>query len=86
MRDYAKISISMIDQLQSKSKDISWGKTQQKNFKKLKVVLAVAPILDIVDPNKLFVLEMDASGEAIGVVLMQGRCLVAFKSKKLDRT
>ena len=29
---------------------------------------------------------MDASGEAIGVVLMQGGRAVAFKSKKLDCT
>ena len=48
----------MIDQLQSKSKEISWGKAQQIFFEKLKVALEVAPILDIMDPNKLFVLEM----------------------------
>ena len=68
-----------------KSKEISWGEAQQKSFKKLKVALAVAPILDIVDPNELFVLETDASGEAIGAVLMQGGHPVAFESKKLDR-
>ena len=75
----------MTDQLRSKSKDISWGEAQQRSFEKLKVALAVAPILDIVDPNEPFVLETDASGEAIGAVLMQGGCLVAFESKKLDR-
>ena len=49
------------------------------------MALAVAPILDIVDPNEPFVLETDASGEAIGAILMQGGHLVAFESKKLDR-
>ena len=61
-----------------------WGEVQHKYFEKLKVALATTPILDIVDPNELFVLETDANGEAIGVVLMQGGCLVAFESKKLD--
>ena len=76
----------MTDQLRSKSKEISWGEAQQRSFEKLKVALAVAPILDIVDPNEPFVLETDASGEAIGAVLMQGGRPVAFESKKLDRT
>ena len=50
----------------------------------MKVALARVSILDIIDEP--FVLEMDTSGgEAIGVVLMQGGCLVAFESKKLDR-
>ena len=49
------------------------------------MALAVAPVLDIVGPNEPFVLEMDASGETIGVVFMQGGRLVAFESKKLDR-
>ena len=70
VRDYAKISFHMTDQLQLKSKEISWGEPKQKSFKKLKVDLIVAPILDIVDPNKLIVLKTDANGEAIGVVLM----------------
>ena len=61
------------------------GEAQQPSFKTFKVALAVAPILDIVDPNGPFVLETDASGDAIGAVLMQGGCLVAFESKKLDR-
>ena len=72
--------------LQSKSKEISWWEAQQQSLKKLKVALAIAPILDIVDPNEPFVLEIHANGNAIRVVLMQGRCLVAFESKKLDRT
>ena len=50
------------------------------------MALIATPILDIVDPNEPFVLEMNANGEAIGVVLMQGGCCVAFESKKLDHT
>ena len=86
VRDYSKIYVLMTDQLRKKSKEISWGEAQQRSFEKLKVALAVAPILDIVDPNKPFVLETNASGKVIGVVLMQGGCPFAFESKKLDRT
>ena len=52
-----KIAVPMTDQLRSKSKEISWGESQQQSFDKLKVALAAAPILDIVDPNEPFVLE-----------------------------
>ena len=48
------------------------------------MALTSTSIFDIVDPNKPFVLETNANGEAMGVVLMQGGCLVAFESKKLD--
>ena len=60
------------------------GEAQQRSFKKLKVALATAPILDIVDPNEPFVLETDISSDAIGAVLMQGGRPVAFESKKLN--
>ena len=46
------------------------GEAQQKSFEKPAVTLAITPILDTVDPNKPFVLDMDASGKAIRVVLM----------------
>ena len=75
----------MTDQLQSKSKEISCGEAQQQSLKKLKVALAVTLILDIVDPNEPFVLQTDASGNAIIAILMQGGCPIAFESKKLDR-
>ena len=76
----------MTDQLRSKSKEISWGEAQQRSFEKLKVALAIAPVLDTVDPNEPFVSETDASGDAIGTIMMQGGQPVAFESKKLDRT
>ena len=64
VKDYAKISIPMTDRLRSKPKKISWGRTQQRSFEKLKVTLATAPVLDIVHLNESFVLETDASVDA----------------------
>ncbi len=70
VNDYAKIAVPLTDQLKTKTKNISWGDSQQKSFDKLKVAIAGAPILTIADPNKPFILEKDASNEAIGAVLM----------------
>ncbi|MCO5603397.1 hypothetical protein L7F22_057547 [Adiantum nelumboides] len=85
VKDYVKIAVPLMDQLRTKTKNVSWRESQQKSFDKLKVAIAAAPILTIVDPNEPFVLETDASGDAMGAVLMQKGCPVAFESKKLDR-
>ena len=74
----------MFDQLWSKSKEINWGEAQQKSFEKLKVALIATPILDIVHPNKPFVLEIHITKEAIGALLMQGGHPISFESKKLN--
>ena len=62
-----------------------WGEEQQQSFDKLTVVLDTAPILAIVDPQKPFVVEMDASGKAVGAVLIQDGHLVAYETNKLNR-
>ena len=82
---YAKISIPMIDQLKGVAITSHWGEEQQQSFDKLKVALATAPILAIVDPQKPFVVETDASAKAIGAVLVQDGHPVAYESKKLNR-
>ncbi|MCO5553835.1 hypothetical protein L7F22_007361 [Adiantum nelumboides] len=84
IRDYAKIFVPMTDQLKSQGNTFTWGEEQQQSFEKLKVALAFAPILTIVDPTKSFVVEIDASDRAIGEVLLQDGRPTAFESKKLD--
>ncbi|MCO5564626.1 hypothetical protein L7F22_018291 [Adiantum nelumboides] len=83
--DYAKISVPMTTQLKAQGKSFTWGQEQQQSFEKLKVALASAPILAIVDPTKPFVVDTDASDRAIGVVLLQDGRPVVFESKKLDK-
>ena len=83
--DYAKISCPMTDQLKGKGKSFQWGDAQRKSFETLKVAVAAAPTLKVVDPNQPYELDTDASGEAVGAVLTQGGRPVAFESKKLNR-
>lgn len=65
VRDYAKISVSMTNQLKEQGKKFNWGEAQERSFNKLKVALATTPILVVVDPLKPYVVEMDASDKAI---------------------
>ena len=50
----------------------------------MKDAIATAPVLQVVDPQKPFVVETNASSTAIGAVLLQDGRLIAFESKKLN--
>jgi hypothetical protein len=53
---------------------------------RLKEVMSTCPVLALLDFTQPFVLECDASGEDIGVVLMQNRHPMVFESRKLKDT
>ena len=57
---------------------------QQESFEAMKQAISSAPILKIVDLEKPFEIEIDASSIAIGAVLNQEGSLVDFESKKLS--
>ena len=61
----------------------SWGEKQESAFQQLKEKLTNAPILALPNFSKTFELECDASGVAIGVVLLQGGHPIAYFSEKL---
>lgn len=58
-----------------------WTTISQQAFDSLKQALVTAPILAIPDFTKTSIIEIDASGKAIGVVLMQEGRLISFISK-----
>ena len=84
VKDYAKVAVPLTNQLKAKGRDFNWGEDQQRSFDKLKLAIATAPILSVVDPHKPFVVETDASGTAVGAVLLQDGRSVAYESKKLN--
>lgn len=58
-----------------------WTIISQQAFDSLKQALVTAPVLAIPDFTKTSIIEIDASGKAIGVVLMQEGRLISFISK-----
>ena len=56
----------------TKKEAFSWTDTTQRAFDRLKEVMSNCPVLVLLDFTQPFVLECDASGEGVGVVLMHG--------------
>jgi hypothetical protein len=83
IKDYGKICQPLFDSL--KKGDFSWGSDQLAAFESIKMALCSAPVLALSDFSKPFVLECDASGNAIGAVLMQEGKPFSFLSKSLGK-
>jgi hypothetical protein len=68
-----------------KNNSFTWTPTAAQYFQTLKMSMCTTPVLDLPNFTKTFVLEYDASGKGIGVVLMQeGRPLV-FTNKQFSK-
>ena len=72
-----------ISSLQKKGKKFDWNQKCEDSFKKLKNLLTSAPILRIVDPNKDFIVCIDACNDSLGGVLTQEGHVIAYESRKL---
>lgn len=81
-KGYANIATPLTDLLKKDS--FKWGDTADKAFEALKLALTTAPVLAIPNFAAPFVLETDASGSSIGVVLSQNKHPIAYFSKKLS--
>jgi hypothetical protein len=62
-----------------------WTELADQSFKALKIALAQAPILAILDFTKPFIIETDASGGGVGAVLQQGGHPIAYISRSLGQ-
>ncbi|GJP76686.1 hypothetical protein CLOP_g7129 [Closterium sp. NIES-67] len=83
---YAKIAAPLTN-LQKKNTPYKWELQHQEAVEQLKQALTSAPVLILPDPERDYVIEADASDQAVGAVLMQdqgnGLQPIANLSKKL---
>jgi hypothetical protein len=69
VRNYGRIATPLMTL--DKKDSFSWTLEETKAFEQLKEVMCKAPILTTPKFTKTFIVECDASGNGIGVVLMQ---------------
>ena len=63
-----------------------WTATAEKSLEELKKRVTTQPILTLLDFNKVFQVDCDASGTTIGVVLSPKGRPIAFFSKMLNES
>ncbi|CAI7887102.1 unnamed protein product [Closterium sp. NIES-54] len=83
---YAKIAAPLTDLLK-KDTPFKWDTPHQQAMEQLQTALTTTPVLILPDPEKDYIVEADASDQAVGAVLMQdhgnGLQPIAYLSKKL---
>jgi hypothetical protein len=62
-----------------------WIQEAQLTFDKMNKVMSTCPMLSFPNFSQPFIPECDASGEGVGVVLMQNRDPIAYESHRLRR-
>ena len=67
----------------TKKDEFSWTPEPTQNFEQLKEAIFKAHVLTTPDFTKTFIVESDALGNGIGVVLMQEGNPLAFESRSL---
>lgn len=90
--NYSTLTSPLTSLLRGKPKALHWNENATQAFEGLKKAFTTAPVLTHPDPNKPFIVEVDASTTGVGAVLSQqhGRSSrpspCAFFSKKLSPT
>ena len=72
--------IAPLQAITANGKSFQWGKNQQKAFDELKRKISQALVLALPNLQKPFEVETDASGYAMGAVLMQEGRLICYHS------
>ena len=72
-----------ITSLQKKGKKFEWTKKCMEIFNKLKHLLITAPILNIVDPFRDFVIRTNLCKEGLWWILIQENYVIGYESRKL---
>jgi hypothetical protein len=82
VKNYGKIVAPLTTLL--KKKYFTWTPTAAQDFQTFKMAMCTTLVLALPDFTKTFVLECDALGKGIGVVLMQEDPTFSFTSKQLS--
>jgi hypothetical protein len=82
VKNYGKIATPLTALLKKNS--FTWTPTAAQDFQTLKMAMCTTLVLALPDFTNTFVLECDASGKVIGVVLMQEGLPLVFTSKQLS--
>jgi hypothetical protein len=83
VKNYGKIVAPLTALLKTNS--FTWTPAAAQAFQTLKMAMCTTPVLALPDFTKTFVLECDALGKGIGVVLMQEGQPLAFTNKQLSK-
>lgn len=83
IKDYAQISYPLVFLLKG-NKKFTWTTAAQQAFEHLKIVLTSAPLLALPNFQQELIVETNAFGIGIGVVLMQNTYPIAYISNVLS--
>uniref|UniRef100_A0A803PCQ5 Ty3/gypsy retrotransposon protein n=1 Tax=Cannabis sativa TaxID=3483 RepID=A0A803PCQ5_CANSA len=77
--NYARIAQTLTDQL--KKDQFQWGVEAEQAFQQLQQAMTKVPVLALPDFTQPFVIETDASGHGLGVILLQNQRPIAYFSQ-----
>lgn len=84
IRNFNSVCSAMIETIRGDKKKFKWTHGADKSFETLKQNVAKLHVLDLLDFTKVFQVDCDASGNAIGIVLNQQGRPIAFYNEKLN--
>ena len=84
IKGFSQVCAPILETIREVNQPFQWTEVADRNFNLLKRKITEKPILALPKFEKVFQVETDASGEAIGAVLSQEQRPIAYFSEKLN--